>query len=43
MVDSFAVFAKIIVYITIFFKQFVKGTVQKMSKEGASNFRVKLF
>ena len=35
-VPSFAVFAKIILYITIFFKKFFKGNVQKMSIEGAS-------
>ena len=39
-VDSFAVFAKIILLITIFFKNFFKGNVLKMSIEGASDFRV---
>ena len=38
--ESFAVFDKIILYITIFFKIFFKGNVQKMSVEGASDFRV---
>ena len=39
-VDSFAVFVQIILYITIFFKIFFKVNVQKMSIEGASEFRV---
>ena len=40
-VDSYAVFANIILYIAIFFKNLFKGIVQKMSIEGASDFRVK--
>ena len=40
-VDSYAVFAKIILYTAIFFKKFFKGIVQKMSIEGASDFSVK--
>ena len=39
-VDSYAVFAKIIFYITIFFKKYFKGIIQKMSIEGVSDFRV---
>ena len=38
-VDLFAVFAEIILLITIFFKNFFKGNVTKMSIEGASDFR----
>ena len=41
MVNSFAVFAKIIFYITIFFKKNFKGVIQKMLIVGASDFRVK--
>ena len=37
---SFVVFAKIILYITIFIQKIFKGNVQKMSIEGASDFRV---
>ena len=33
-VDSFAVFAKIISFIAIFFKKYLKGNDQKMSLEG---------
>ena len=36
-VDSFAVFAKIILYNTIFFKKFFMGNIQKMSIEGSSD------
>ena len=39
-VDSFAAFSKIILYITTFFKKNFKSNVQKMSIEGASDFRV---
>ena len=39
-VDSFAGFAKIILYVTIFFKKFFKNNVQKMLIEGALDFRV---
>ena len=42
-VDSFAVFAEIILYIMIFFKKINKGNVKKNSKEGASDFRVTTF
>ena len=38
--DSFEAFAKIILNITIFFKIFFKVNVQKISTEGASDFRV---
>ena len=40
MVHSFAVLAKIIPSITIFFKNFFKINVQKMLTEGASDFRI---
>ena len=42
MADSFGVFAKIILYVKIFFKKIkkIKGKVQKMSIEGASDFRL---
>ena len=40
-IDSFAVFDKIILYITIFFKFFFKSIIQKRPIEGALDFRVK--
>ena len=40
MVESFVVFAKIILLITIFFIKFFKGNVRKISIEGASDFRL---
>ena len=39
-VDLFAVFAKITPEIAIIFENFFKGNVQRMSIEGASDFRV---
>ena len=39
-VEKKKVFAKIILYITIFFKKFFQSNVQKKSIEGASDFRV---
>ena len=40
-VDSFSVFVKIVLYFTIFLKKKnFKGTIQKMSIEGSSDFRV---
>ena len=39
-VDWFAIFAKILLYITIFFEIIFEGNVQKMSIEDSSDFRV---
>ena len=39
-IDSFVVFAKIILYITIFLKFFFRYNVQNMSIQGASGSRV---
>ena len=39
-VKSFVVFAKITLYIQIFFKTCFKGNIPKMSIEGTSEFRV---
>ena len=39
-IDSFSVFAKIILYLIIFFKNIFKCDAEKMSIVGASDFRV---